>query len=320
MKTSTERTGTGHGLVWSLARGTVGVALGCAAMLLAAGSAFAQDRVLGFDPYVTFSGNFDVGYRKTQFFEENHNTALATWDSRVELWLPPFRDKFSWGPYLRVAGVWASEEQPWENAWLASPGVGGQIYPFSLPQLRDTGVARVLGPLRLFGEYNRQHYWGSANSWRPDEQTRIGAEYWRALHVNDDHPWWWAEIWSGLWWQSANEFDPHYNSWVFANALRAGIRKPRSGLWSAVTPYVALESSLTDNQPYYWENRLLLGGGIRFAPSFENLPQGMKWLNRAVIYAEALHTAAYYRQSAPSSVPDYDVRVGLNFSIGQWYR
>jgi hypothetical protein len=157
------------------------------------------------------------------------------------------------------------------------------------------------------------------NRWRPDEQTRIGAEYWRALHVNDDHPWWWAEIWSGLWWQSANEFDPHYDSWIFANAVRAGIRKPRSGLLSAITPYVAVESSLTDNRPYYWENKLSVGGGLRFAPSMENLPRSMGWLNRVVLYAEALHVATYYHQQAPSSVPHYDVRVGLSVSIGQWY-
>jgi hypothetical protein len=282
-------------------------------------SAAQSQNVLGPDPYLTFSGNFDVGYRKTQFFEEHHNAGVAQWDSRAEFWLPPFRTNFSWGPYLRVAGIVASEDQPWENAWLAGPGVGGQVYPFSLPQLRDTGVAKLLGPLRLFGEYNRLNYWGTANRWRPDEQTRIGAEYWRALHVNDVGPWWWAETWSGLWYQTANEFDSHYNSWVFANALRAGVRKPYSGLFSAITPYVALESSLTDNSQYYWENRLWVGGGLRFAPSLRQLPQGMKWLNRFVFYAEYLHVGAYYRDSAPSSVPDYDVRVGINFSIGEWY-
>ena len=45
----------------------------------------------------------------------------------------------------------------------------------------------------------------------------------------------------------------------------------------------------------------------------------MRWLNRFVFYAEYLHAATYYHQSAPSSVPNHDVRVGISFSIGEWY-
>ena len=38
---------------------------------------------LGFDPYVTFAGNVDTGYHKTQFFEPNHNVLVGQWDSRA---------------------------------------------------------------------------------------------------------------------------------------------------------------------------------------------------------------------------------------------
>jgi hypothetical protein len=82
---------------------------------------------------------------------------------------------------------------------------------------------------------------------------------------------------------------------------------------------LAAESSLTDNRAYYWENKLVVGGGVRFAPSFQCLPREWRWLNRFVVYAEYLHTAAYYRQSAPSSVPDHDVRIGISTAIGEWF-
>lgn len=312
-------------LRWNILGGchTMTAALFVVLSNLGATVSFAQPHnALGFDPYVTFAGNFDAGYHKTQFFELKHNVTLAQWDSRAELWIPPFRTSFSWGPYLRFAGIGASQDQPWENAWLAGPGVGFQVYPFSLSALRSSGGAlrKVLGPLRLFGEYNRLNYWGKANDWRPKKQTRFGMEHWRALHVNDGSSSWWTETWNGLSWQSANEFDPQYHAWIFANAIRGGARIPQLHALSAITPYGALESSLTDQRQYYWENRLLAGGGVRFAPSLNNLPPGYRWFNRLALYAEYLHVAGYYRQSAPPSVPDHDVRVGISVSVGEWYR
>jgi hypothetical protein len=279
-------------------------------------------QTLGFDDWLTLSGNFDVGYRKTQFFESEHNAAVGQWDSRAELWLPPFRDGFSWGPYLRIAGIAASKDPAWENGWLAVPGGGFQLYPLSSPSFRKPGskVGKILGPLRLFGEYNRLDYWGSENDWRPHEQWRAGLEYWRALHVNEIQPFWWTEIWGGLQYLSANEFSQHYSAWLFAYSIRAGVRVPYARLWSALSPYIAVESSLTDNAQYYWENRLGVGGGIRFSPPLGWLPREKRWVSRFVVYAEYVFAAAYYRAAAPPSVPDYDVRVGASFSLGEWYR
>src|ERR1700733_9574483 len=64
-----------------------------------------SDNVIGWDPYLTFSGNFDVDYQRTQFYSPNQNALVGDWDTRLEVWLPPFRTGFSWGPYLRFAGI-----------------------------------------------------------------------------------------------------------------------------------------------------------------------------------------------------------------------
>jgi hypothetical protein len=279
-----------------------------------------SDKAPGFDPYVTIAGTFDVGYHQTQFFQAHHDTAVGQWDTRVEVWLPPFRRKFSWGPYLRVTGIGASQPESWENGWLGGPGIGFQVYPFSSSAFRKpySIVGKILGPLRVFSEYNRLDYWGYSGL--PRKQIRFGAEYWRARHVNDLNKFWWAEIWSGVWWQSANEFAPHYDTGIFANAARVGVRIPERHLLSAFTPYAALESSLTDNETYYWENKLVTGGGIRFAPALSRWAGDSGWLSRFAIYSEYVHVAHYYRQSAPAWIPDYDVRVGITFSVGAWYR
>ena len=270
--------------------------------------------------WLTFSANLDSSYRNTNFYKSGHHTIISQGDSRLEFWMPPNRNEFSWGPYVRFAGLTSDHSQAWENAWLAQPGFGVQVYPFSSAVFRKKKAAEVVGPVRLFAEHNRMDYWGSENIWRPDEQFRAGADYWKALYVNDIYRPWWAEIWSGLFCQSANEFDKDYNTLILGNAVRVGLRKPDAGVLSMLTPYLAMESSLTENGSYYWENRLWLGGGIRFAPRLYEREGESNWLTRFVVYAEHLSAAAYYRDSAPSSVPDYDFRVGISLSIGEWFR
>ena len=318
---------TDHGVCW-LKHRLLGALLALGAIFALNGSLQGADErqhTLGWDPYFTLTGYGDVAYRNTQFFEDRHNTAVGVWDARLEFWLPPFRTNFAWGPYVRFAGLVASQNPDWENHLSGAPGVGGQVYPFSIAAFDGTLLNRIFRPLRLFAEYNHVDYFDyrAPKNDQPDEQERIGAEYWREFNGNDISTWWWAEIWSGFWWQSSNNFDPHYDDWIFANSGRAGARIPNAGLLSAFSPYIVVESNLSDKTTYdgnyYWENKLTAGGGIRFTPPLSHLPDMMGWLNRFVIYAEYVHDVAYYRQSPTSAVPVHDIRVGINFSIGDWY-
>jgi len=276
-----------------------------------------------FDPYVTLSGNFDFGYQKTQFYTPHQDAVVGDWDTRLEVWLPPFRTNFSWGPYLRFAGIDSSKgpTSSWfDDAFLAEPGAGFQLYPCSLPYFRKTNttIGDIFGPLRFFWEYNRVDYWGAANTWRPTEQIRAGIDYWRAHHVNDTTETFWSEIWTGLYYQSSNDFSDHYDTLVFANSVRIGTRVPKRGFLSRLSTYAVLESSFTGHPAYYWENRLLLGAGLRFAPPL--WPEHKPWFNRMVMFAEYLNTPTYYYRSPSVSVPHYDVQAGLSFSIGEWYQ
>ena len=54
-----------------------------------------QSGATGLGDWLTLSSNLDGGFRTTQFFEPDHNVALFQWDSRLELWLPPFRHGLS---------------------------------------------------------------------------------------------------------------------------------------------------------------------------------------------------------------------------------
>ena len=301
-----------------------------------------QTTSVGVGNWLSFAGNFpEAGYRRTDFFQPHYNIGIFLWDSRLEFWLPPFRDRFSWGPYVRLAGVAQSDTAAYPNNWLAGPGVGLQVYPFSSWRFQSptSTIGTLFGPLRMFGEYNRTSFWGPENSWRPRSQTRAGFEYWKAINVNELALYWWAEIWNGLYWQSSNEFTDRYDSVIFANAWRSGLRKPHTRVISSITPYLAVISSRTKydrsgtlhcafDSPtagpnpcdFYWENGLQIGGGLRIAPSLARLEYHDKaWLSRFVIYGEYLNNAAYYGPTAPSSVPRFDVRVGVSATVGDWY-
>jgi hypothetical protein len=278
--------------------------------------ASAEDSSPNWLSWLTVSGNFDSHFTKTQFDATNHNAVVGQWDVRVTIEPPSWTNTLTFGPYIRMAGIAASKNPAWENGLLAAPGLGGEIYPFSWkPGDPHSWLFKILGPLRLYGEYNFQDYWGKENTWRPNHQIRAGTEYWLALYPNVTTNFWWAEIWAGGWWQSANEFDSHYDAWITAQSFRGGLRIPGTDVISWVTPYVLAESSLTDHQSYYWENRLDLGCGLRIAPYLSQT----NFFNHFAIYAEYVRKTAYYGANAPSSIPNDDWRIGVTFSIGSWY-
>jgi hypothetical protein len=290
-------------------------------LLCGTGSAQTIDST-GIDNWLTVSANVDGGGRWTELFRQDHHVVLAQWDARFEFWLPPARKILAWGPYARVAGIASTGGEPWENAWLARPGVGVQVFPaLLLPFLNSGEKASIAGPLRLFAEYNLVNYWGEEAAFRPNRQRRVGLDYWKAMNVNDPRRRLWVESWNGLYWQSSNEFTDHYDSFIVANALRVGLRFRDRGWTSVLTPYLVGESSWTENARYYWENHLVGGFGLRAAPALgRSTGQGHSWISRLVVYAEYVDTLTYYRDIPGREVPRRDFRGGVSSSLGQWLR
>ena len=79
------------------------ITLGLCAMAVLSERCAAQPvQGIGVSDKLTFAANIDeAGYGLTDFFLPHYNTGIFVWDSRAELWLPPFRSRFSWGPYVR---------------------------------------------------------------------------------------------------------------------------------------------------------------------------------------------------------------------------
>lgn len=253
----------------------------------------------------------ELSNRRTQFFDEDHDASFALLDARLEYWLPPGKDSLSWGPYVRFASIASSSDEAFENFYGALPGAGLQVYPFS-------ATGGILGPMRLFAEYDNVRFEGDENAWRPDEQVRGGLEYWRANGVNDPLVSNWYELWLGSIWQSSNEFDDAYDTLVNALSLRIGHRFSEGGLGAQLTPYALVEAIKTDNERYYWENRAIAGGGLRWAPPDDWLVD--LGLERFAVFVEYLEIVDYLEDEAPTSVPEDDWRIGLSFSFGEWFK
>jgi hypothetical protein len=273
----------------------------------------------GFGKWWTLSGYSDSGYRKTQFYAPDYDTWVFLGDGRLEFWLPPGYSQFSWGVYLRGAVIASTGKELFENSWLAAPGLGGQIYPFSGREFinQHNKLAQILGPVRLFYEHNWLYCWCDINNKRPRDQMRGGLEYWKAINVNNTKKVMWSEIWNGVMWQSTNDDNPDYDSWKYGSSLRLGIRKPRTPIISWISPYAVIDNSVTGHEKDYWDNRLRVGGGIRLAPP---LYFNRRILNRLVIYSEYINNIKYFKTSPTDTTPNYDIRAGLSISIGEWLR
>jgi len=226
----------------------VAVLTGCVLASVAPRCGAQQSEALGVGDWLTFAANVpDAGYRWTQYYQPHYNVGLAEWDSRVEIWLPPSRRAFSWGLYARFAGIAASKPLRFRTRGSVIPGRASRCIHSVFDAFRspDSNFGKVFGPLRFFAEYNRVRYRGAENTWRPKNQSRIGFEYWKAINVNDTSRSFWLENWNGAYWQSSNEFTDQYHAIILASSWRSGVRVPKKGALSTISPYMAIQASHT---------------------------------------------------------------------------
>ena len=78
----------------------------------------AYSPMTGLPKWMSIAAYADFGYHTTQFYTPDYDATIFQGDSRLEFWIPPGRGTFSWGPYIRLAGIDGDRPEAWENAWL----------------------------------------------------------------------------------------------------------------------------------------------------------------------------------------------------------
>ena len=83
-------------------------------------------------------------------------------------------------------------------------------------------------------------------------------------------------------------------------------------------PYLLSEISVTGRNEF-WQNRLLLGTGLRVMP-FRKFSAGVSGiLIRSMrFYVEGKWNVCYLKDIPSSDIPSYDIILGLNISINRW--
>lgn len=175
----------------------------------------------------------------------------------------------------------------------------------------------MLEPLRMFGEYNRVSAFGGPDRPQVHRQVKYGVEHLLSRDLNNTGSLWWIETDNTFHWISATEFNPRYRSWLLRNTEAFGIRRPHRGYLSVISPFVTVDSAVTAKTMYYWDNRLVAGGGVKLTPP---LMGGLVGISRLAAYVDCLRVLSYYRQAAPQSIPKYEIDFGVSFSVSHWYR
>lgn len=223
-------------------------------------------------------------------------------------------------PYVEIIPVYASEEAFWWQRH-AQGGAGVQWYPLpadaDLPWLRG---------LRLFVLAAGRAYYdkpGEADS--QDSDLQAGADYY-ADNLLERDPWLAVAAFANAGYRKTNFATDDYSAFTFFGNLKVG-PKLRAGD-GLVLPYVVGDwnwsPSHTDR---WWENSVKGGGGIAWYPLARpgaGAGQGGGFFrnpaSRLCVFVEGVRHVASLGDDMPDTVERGDVRAGVSFSTGGYYR
>ena len=214
---------------------------------------------------------------------------------------------------IYVSGVIAQSNcgKSWENNYVFGVGIEKYVFEDIAP------VSGLPKNIRFYFEYLRIGYTGEkAGDWVPSYDVRVGLDVYKDYGIgrNKLNRLSWAEIWGNWGWQKTNFYIENYNSIVAGLNVKAGFRLPKNTPFSLM-PYGVADISWVGRHDFYWQNRGLIGVGLRIMP-FAKAKSEL--LNRLKIFTEYFFTVQYFKDKPVVDIPGYDFRVGVIYSLGFW--
>jgi hypothetical protein len=262
----------------------------------------------------------DISYRSTNLLREGYDFLGGWGEARVAFrglcWMDPF---LGLAPYVRAPLAWSNHpDVARENTFIYGVGIESGILK-RLSSLSERSWTEWLRDVRLYAEYMRLHYTGEkSDRWSPDYDWRVGAEVWKEFNIDPPTAHQparplcdklWGELWADCGYRETGFLLDEYRSWCADAVLRAGYQER----WYFM-PYATARVKVSQWFPVYWENRAVLGVGLRLMPFTRSQSE---WLRGLRFYAEYTSVAGYFRKE-PCGVPEEDTIVGLIFSYGWW--
>jgi hypothetical protein len=262
----------------------------------------------------------EVSARSTNFFAERYEGVVSALTvrlitPRLSTLVPtavPLPDAYMGVTVNMLTGL------PWENR---ADGVAGAEWRLSARQVGGTPVA-WLTHLRVYAAEYRTRYLRAPASMggRPHGDTRVGAELYRECNLYPASRArarrFWSEIWADASWRRTNFVVDDFHAWTAAVVPKLGVRLSRTSSASPML-YATGELSITGRaEP--WQNRVLVGGGVRVMPFRARTGPSSAVLRGIRLYAEALWLARELEPSIGVSPPRRDLRAGLGFVANRW--
>lgn len=259
----------------------------------------------------------DISYRQTNFFEKNYFGGVAWTETR--LFFPRFSELIETpvplpDPYL-IGIIESLRDIDWEDRW--DYGIGIEWRPLKKATFCEESYLNWARHLRWYVTYFKTAYlqyhdeWG----WRPNDELRVGLGLYRECNLYNKNVFW-AETWTDCSWRKTNFFTNDSKNWTFAFVPKWGIRL-YSDREIAIMPYLTAEIAITSRREF-WQNRALLGLGIRIMPFRWHDGVFRVFIRGTKIYIERMQLIDYFKDEAPQGTPNHDFRVGFNYSIINW--
>lgn len=280
----------------------------------------------------------DFTYRDTNFSRGGYNTITGWWETRFilrtkEKISPEYRF-LMFEPYGKFTLALSGKSSAWENNLVYGLGLENRF--LSTWNTDRNPCKELASRLRFYFEYlGMTPIKDQPDPWVPVNDLRVGVDLWKEWNIPPDPKVYkddplWGELWFILGWRKTNFNLSDYKTYNNGLMGRLGLRhdKPlcltESGVQALLLPYIMVETGYT-GKDYFWENRLNVGGGLRFMFTLPTSnPSGDLCVNpkklsesKPIImrlYAEGLHTLTHYRGIPDPGTPENDFRIGINFS------
>lgn len=269
-----------------------------------------------------FIGHFQDDYLGTFFYSRTNFTDLKRgrpYDgfdgfgvAKFAVWLDANR---ALGPFVQGIPVATTEREFFFQRYVQGD-FGVQLYPFEVffqPGGPRPWWHRWLRAIRLFGQVSRRAYYDDRGIDLVDHDTQIGADYYYDNLLEKDERVLYF-LFTTASYRETSFSVTGYDAFAWIGNVKVG---PRLAFGrSLLVPYAVADWIYVPKYPERWfENRLALGGGVRFYPSASAEYGGLMgdlW-RRFHVFAEAV-APVWLARDPPRSVASYDIRIGLSFS------
>jgi len=267
-----------------------------------------------------YQGYGDISWRKTNMSRNDYNGVVGWFENRVVMKTLKIPYLASIDIFGRITPEISTHSTPWENRLVYGGGAEWRILE-EIDFLQNTPELSWLAAIRLYfsyvefvpikDDYDGYHY---------DNRFGIGVYKDYGFPVQDEEGGsWdpeeiiWYELWGDVSWRKTDFSSELFESWLGGTSLKLGAKWPYLSTATPLMPYFIFDLSASEKS-YSYQNRLIIGGGLRLMPFRAYEYEGYEWLYNIKIYGEYLNTVSYFKDDPDAGSPRYDFRAGVAFS------